>query len=172
MINDFETVASFKKRANISVATSTLEAEAVALGLHTRVKRTSKLEYQSLDKLLVPLNTYCEINPQLVKETCSVGLAQHLYLLKLYNNDKFIGHCKVGIAKDVDERCKDLNRAWKSVGIVFKPHKITDKILDALTLESAIHTILRHKNLESKGQHKFDGHTELFVYKEWIDNLV
>ena len=102
----------------------------------------------------------------------------YIYIMKIYNkiNGKFTGKCKIGYSKRPFIRVSEINKEWSDTPFEFHLHKISNACITMVNIvEANIHFLLSTKGMHylPKPQYQsLEGSTEIFLYEEWLDNLL
>lgn len=141
--------------------------EFIRVGIHQQYR------FKNLPSIVLPdISLSTSVRTYSKADKPSELVEGYLYLLKLYdNNADFLGVCKFGISSRVDRRLRDLNNSIREHDHYYSLHsksKVLDKPLDYETV------ILRYCKLRGKSisDTKYGSVKEVFIYEEWMDNLV
>ena len=133
--------------------------------------------YDGLDWLCISEGLFCNINVCDDEEVNVIGKNHYLYLMDCYalNGSGHTGIIKVGVSRFPKRRAEQLSEAWKRKGIRFSVRVVSkgswSKRKTYIT-EGCIHNVLRHKGLQYDAGCKYDGFSELFYDKDWIESLI
>ncbi len=143
------------------------ELEKLAMNGLPKTPHTYKYSEHDLDDIAAKHHFSCFLP---TKRTQEYGF---IYILMAYMDSKPLNVCKVGTTiKSPHDRCKTLNKTWFKCGVTFEVHKISKEIPHAVDVEGCIHQVLKAKGLHYVPKCKANGRTELFIYEEWMDNLL
>lgn len=169
----FEPVSKFIKREKIhGITKESIDAFANnSILIKSITKHTISTYFSNLESIHIALNTYCKL-PKYKKEEC------FLYMMKLYykSDDTFTGMIKIGMTcRDIERRKTELNNSWKGSEYYFKIYKRSHSVLErknVRVVEQSIHNLLTFHGEDISISGDYNGNTEIFKYKDWMDNLI
>lgn len=91
--------------------------------------------------------------------------------MNIYIDEKKTEYVKIGSSSNPQTREKYLNSSWKGIAS-FKLNKMGAQRIDAYSLEKTIHKLLIMQNKQYLPKTKLNGYKEIFIYEEWMDNLI
>jgi len=134
--------------------------------------------YTGLDSICMDEHLFCNISSDGIDSDAGmvVGRDHYLYIMDCCTlNGDNTGVIKVGVSRFPKRRAEQLNEAWRRKGIRFDVRRVSKGSWSrrkVYATESAIHNVLRHKGLQYDPGCKYDGYSELFYDKIWIESLI
>lgn len=160
--NNLSSVITYNRLLKLALAAN-LEYKRIGIQQQYRFKNLGSIEITEKDIKVKIQARVPEVDP------LSEG---YVYLLKLYeSNGNLLNICKFGISANVESRVQSLNNKIKHTGFYYSSHCVSKLLGNPVEYET---TILKYCRLRGTPirEDKYGSVREVFIYEEWMDNLI